>query len=206
METKDDIETMRILFGAEIGALCIQQRWNDAKEMEGIRDRLMQALETQDEDCISRQAVLSMQYRIDDSATLSTRDVVNVDDILDLPSVNPQPKTGHWTTLEEWKNDFKGFINELSMPKDDYKGIMEYIDEVSNEARWIPVNENLPRKSGYYWCTFGGANLTGSDYYITETAAVLFSDDPEKYAGWRSQNVVAWMPLPKPFKPQKSEG
>ena len=43
--TKDDIETMRILFGAEIGALCNQGRWNDAKEMERIRDRLMQALE-----------------------------------------------------------------------------------------------------------------------------------------------------------------
>lgn len=48
------------------------------------------------DDCISRQAVLGMQYRIDDSATLSTRDVVNVDDIEDSPSVTPQPKTGHW--------------------------------------------------------------------------------------------------------------
>lgn len=45
------------------------------------------------EDAISRQAVLSMQYRIDDSATLSTRDVVNVDDIEDLPSIQPKPKT-----------------------------------------------------------------------------------------------------------------
>lgn len=48
------------------------------------------------EDCISRQAVLSMQYRIDDSATLSTRDVVNVNDIEDLPLVTPQSKIGHW--------------------------------------------------------------------------------------------------------------
>ena len=47
-------------------------------------------------DLIDRQAVLEKQYRIDDSATLSTRDVVNVDDIEDLPSVTPQPKTGHW--------------------------------------------------------------------------------------------------------------
>lgn len=47
-------------------------------------------------DLINRQAVISMQYRIDDSATLSTRDVVNVDDIESLPSVNPQERTGHW--------------------------------------------------------------------------------------------------------------
>lgn len=48
------------------------------------------------DDSISRQAVLSMQYKIDDSATLSTRDVVNVDDIEDLPPVAPKPKKGHW--------------------------------------------------------------------------------------------------------------
>lgn len=44
-------------------------------------------------DTISRQAVLDMQYRIDDSATLSSRDVVNVDDIEELPSVRPQEPT-----------------------------------------------------------------------------------------------------------------
>ena len=32
--------------------------------------------------------------------------------------------------IEVWKNDFKGYINALDMPKDDYKGIMEYIDEL----------------------------------------------------------------------------
>ena len=48
------------------------------------------------EDCISRQAVLEKQYRIDDSITLSTRDVVNVEDIEDLPLITPQPKIGRW--------------------------------------------------------------------------------------------------------------
>ena len=55
------------------------------------------------DDCISRQAVLDMQYRIDDSATLSSRDVVNVDDIEDLPSVTPQPKMGHWIRVDKDK-------------------------------------------------------------------------------------------------------
>ena len=40
-------------------------------------------------DLIDRQAVLEKQYRIDDSATLSTRDVVNVEDIEDMPSITP---------------------------------------------------------------------------------------------------------------------
>ncbi len=54
-------------------------------------------------DTISRQAALSTQYKIDDSATLSTRDVVNVDDIKDLPPVKPAEKVGHWinpTTMQ----------------------------------------------------------------------------------------------------------
>lgn len=54
------------------------------------------------EDTISRQAVLDMQYIIDDSATLSSRDVVNVDDIEDLPPVTPQQKIGHWIYNEKY--------------------------------------------------------------------------------------------------------
>ena len=107
------------------------------------------------EDAVSREAILKKQYSIDDSATLSTRDVVNVEDIEDAPPVTVRQigcdkcamngsgskycdnckykrQTGEWIALEEWKNDFKGFINELSIPKDDYNGIMEYIDEVPN--------------------------------------------------------------------------
>lgn len=34
------------------------------------------------------------------------------------------------TAIDEWKNDFKGYINALNMPKDDYNGIMEYINEM----------------------------------------------------------------------------
>ena len=31
--------------------------------------------------------------------------------------------------IKAWKEDFKSFVSELLMPRDDYKGIMEYIDE-----------------------------------------------------------------------------
>ena len=32
--------------------------------------------------------------------------------------------------IKEWKNDFKGYVNALDIPRDDYNGIMEYIDEL----------------------------------------------------------------------------
>ena len=32
-------------------------------------------------------------------------------------------------TVEEWAKDFKAFVNELQMPRDDYKGIIAYIED-----------------------------------------------------------------------------
>lgn len=32
-------------------------------------------------------------------------------------------------TIEEWAKDFKSYVNALDIPRDDYNGIMEYIDE-----------------------------------------------------------------------------
>ena len=83
------------------------------KRLEEICDIAVKVLEQEPcEDAISRQEVLSMQYRIDDSVTLSTRDVVNVDDIEDLPPVTPQPRTGHWVeeNINEWSR--KVFCSE----------------------------------------------------------------------------------------------
>ena len=77
--------------------------------------------------------------------------------------------------------------------------------EVIEQTTWIPCNEKLPKKSSNYWCTFGGTNLTGNDYYTTESDAKEIFDEPEEYIGWESQNVIAWMPLPEPFKPKEVE-
>ena len=32
--------------------------------------------------------------------------------------------------IDRWKNDFKGYVNALNIPRDDYNGIMAYIDEL----------------------------------------------------------------------------
>ena len=80
-------------------------------------DRVMDMPQAQDGDLISRQAVLEKQYRIDDSATLSTRDVVNVEDIEDMPSVS---QTGHWIAqdIHNCHTDFKcskcGYIHNFT--------------------------------------------------------------------------------------------
>lgn len=52
------------------------------------------------------------------------------------------------SAIDEWKNDFKGYVNALNMPKDDYNGVMEYINELPSidteerkKATWVVDHE-----------------------------------------------------------------
>jgi len=74
---------------------------------------------------------------------------------------------------------------------DSYAVPVEYIEQLpsvrpkSKTGPWIPISERIPEKSGNYWCTFGGTNHTGKDYYTTELdAKELFDDTAEEYVGW----------------------
>ena len=120
----------------------------------------LSSMEEPCEDVISRQAAIDMQYRIDDSATLSSRDVVNVDDIEDLPSVTPQPKTG-----------------------------------------WIPVSERLPEIHQDVLLSFRSLDVG---------VGFRFRGNTEPYYYCHGvyivpQNVLAWQPLPEPYKAEGSD-
>lgn len=66
-------------------------------DIDGAINMAISALEQEPcNDAISREALLKKQYRIDDSATLSIRDVVNVEDIEDEPPVTLSRCKGHW--------------------------------------------------------------------------------------------------------------
>lgn len=48
----------------------------------------------------------------------------------------------------EWKEDFKDFVEGLDIPRDDYKGIMAYIDEVPSveprkKGEWIDKSDDI---------------------------------------------------------------
>ena len=92
----------------------------------------------------------------------------------------------------------------------DFRQLAEWLSELKQlreQTNWIPVSEGLPNKSGKYWCTFGGSNLVGNDYYTTESdAKELFDDldDLEEYVGWQSKNVIAWMPLPLSYQGEEN--
>lgn len=95
-------------------------------------------------DTISRQQAIDALRAMQTYKLFAGDDMLLIDqaeaqtELMMLPPVQPESKE-----LSEWKADFKGYINALILPKDDYDGIMEYIDEVShaqpkrNKGKWI---------------------------------------------------------------------
>ena len=61
---------------------------------------------------IDADELLGKQYRINDSATLSVRDVVNVEDIEDAPTVEAIPKADYENRL---KADMVAMLTEIQL-------------------------------------------------------------------------------------------
>lgn len=71
-------------------------------------------------------------------------------------------------------------------------------------SKWIPVSERLPVENEAYLATV----VRFDDNYIyvnelvyeKETKNWLWSDDPVKYLDYKAHRVMAWQPLPEPYK------
>ena len=88
----------------------------------------------------------------------------------------------------------------------------EYVD--SNEPRWISVTERLPKEDGDYLVTFEEGYA--EDYGFDPIGIAPFEVDCEGFGIWQEHfdrqtlgslgsdwveiKVIAWMPLPEPFK------
>ena len=63
---------------------------------------------------------------------------------------------------------------------------------------WIPCSERLPSESGWYVISVVGfENITDVSYF--------YSDEAKWSDVSHTQSVVAWMPLPKPYKGGEDE-
>lgn len=67
----------------------------------------IEKLSNSDEDCISRQAVLALKTPVDTMTGWSGY-MIDALDVEQLPSIQPNPKTGHWEQFgNSWEDKFK---------------------------------------------------------------------------------------------------
>ena len=94
-----------------------------------------------------------------------------------------------------------------------------YLAGMEHRDKWIPVSEKLPEEDGDYFVTYEKGYA--EDYDLTPIGIARFEVDCESFgywyehfdrqtlgslgSEWEEIKVIAWMPLPEPYKPQESE-
>ena len=80
-----------------------------------------------------------------------------------------------------------------SIDADPYFNAVEIAIELLNKTRWIPCSERLPSKSGWYFVTVQGVERVSD--------MVWYYHESHEWNGVsETQKVLAWMPLPEPYK------
>lgn len=80
---------------------------------------------------------------------------------------------------------------------------VDYTDiaiQALEQTKWIPVGERLPEEQDCYLVTTKWKGSYSGDVYIETNMAVY----RERQKEWDcADDVIAWMPLPKPYKEDK---
>lgn len=53
--------------------------------------------------------------------------------------------------IETWKNDFRAFVNSLNLSRDDYKTMMEYIDEIPSVQPELTDEQSIAHLQSSGW-------------------------------------------------------
>ena len=85
------------------------------------------------------------------------------------------------------------------------EGLLEAREIIRNHMNdgWIPVEERLPEEDGFYIATIDGeiAGQEESFVGLAEFEDDFWVDDDIDY-----KCIIAWRPLPEPYRPERSEG
>lgn len=76
------------------------------------------------------------------------------------------------------------------------RAVIDDMPTIEVTGEWIPVSEGLPKKSGYYIVSFNDAvnpcvNFDNGKWYYVDFNIIKEYGEHE---------VIAWMPLPAPYK------
>ena len=111
---------------------------------------------------------------------------------------------GDLISREETLTAFSDYVAG-GMSMDDFKALWDIVTKMPPANPWIPVSERLPEKSGRYLAYIVNEYDNELQYsmtceYFTDGPFHWFPDDE-----CASDNVIAWMPLPEPYKAESED-
>ena len=83
---------------------------------------------------------------------------------------------------------------------------MDVLEKQMQEPKWIPVSERLPEKDGKYLVTVDEVPLgMPSHTFVCKCLHLKSGWDLPMAEVVGKRKVVAWMPLPEPYKAESEE-
>lgn len=114
--------------------------------------------------------------------------------IIDAREVRKHAMTIYWQ-LKKYE-DTGISPAQLQVIEEEYSKMAKELAELRQQNRWIPVSERLPDYNEEVLITNGKYVTIDTRYFLENT------EDGEAYTwdinGW--DDVIAWMPLPEPYK------
>lgn len=76
----------------------------------------------------------------------------------------------------------------------------DVIEKKITAQEWIPVSERLPEKGGWYLVTWEDQFETVRRVAVSEFIEPKGLTDIRHFEGFVMNEIIAWMPLPEPYK------
>ena len=105
--------------------------------------------------------------------------------------------------LAKWLRELKQIKREIPEIASETKEILKSVQTLRICQKWIPVSERLPKNNGVYLVTtFFDIDETESGRDVTKA---YFCSPSKKWQYFSNDEVIAWMPLPEPYKESEEQ-
>jgi hypothetical protein len=195
-----------------IEILTEMRDWNDYITQSDALQMAIDELEQKPcTDAISRQAVMDGLEKYHEGANLHIDGLTYVYDLVcKLPSVSTENPNRCDLISREWlKTAIHNFYYGLkhTPTEEDIQAYIDVAPSISTEktGRWIPVSERLPEENEYIGdvCKYYLIQDEYGDMHVAHLSNVgwIPMDSLKAIVG----EVIAWMPLPQPYKGESEE-